>query len=186
MTEKDHTEKNPWQTLNSEVKYENPWIKVTEHQVINFSGEAGIYGTVDFKHHAIGIIPVDEDGNTWLVGQYRYPLKQYSWEIPEGGGKIDVDPLDSARRELEEETGLTAGKWDEILNTHLSNSVSNEWGVIYVATDLTEGEPKPESDEDLVVRKLPLKDAIEMVHRGEITDSLSVMGLLKMQIIRNL
>ncbi len=186
MTEKEATENNPWKTLSSEVKYENPWIKVTEHQVVNFSGEPGIYGTVHYKHLAIGIIPVDEQGNTWLVGQHRYPLDQYSWEIPEGGGKIGIDPIESAQRELQEETGLMANKWEELLNTHLSNSVSDEWGVIYLATDLTEGEPKPESDEDLIVRKLPLVEAIDMVHKGEITDSLSVMGLLKMQIIRKI
>src|SRR5687767_10265505 len=106
--------KNPWKKLSAEIKYENPWIKVEEHQVLNPAGNPGIYGKVHFKNLAIGVIPIDENGNTWIVGQYRYPLDEYSWEIIEGGGKLGVDPLVSAKRELLEEAGIIAEEWELI------------------------------------------------------------------------
>jgi ADP-ribose pyrophosphatase len=147
--------------------------------VINPAGGAGIYGEVHFKNLAIGILPLDEHHNTWLVGQYRYPLQAYSWEIPEGGGPLGTDPLDSAKRELLEETGLTAGSWQEIQRMHLSNSVSNELAIIYIASNLTQGEAEPEETEQLAIRKLPFAQAFDMVIRGEITDSMSVAAILK-------
>jgi ADP-ribose pyrophosphatase len=172
-------ETNPWVTLDSRKIYENNWIGLTEHQVINPAGGAGIYGEVHFKNLAIGILPLDEHHNTWLVGQYRYPLQAYSWEIPEGGGPLGTDPLDSAKRELLEETGLTAGSWQEIQRMHLSNSVSNELAIIYIASNLTQGEAEPEETEQLAIRKLPFAQAFDMVIRGEITDSMSVAAILK-------
>ncbi|MCO6500093.1 MAG: NUDIX hydrolase [Vicingus serpentipes] len=128
---------NPWKTLKSEIKYDNPWIKVIENQTINSSGNEGIYGVVHYKNIAIGIIPLDEEYNTWIVGQYRYPLKQYSWEICEGGGPIGTSPLESAQRELLEEMGIKANEWSELLRSHLSNSVSDELGILYVSKDLS-------------------------------------------------
>ena len=178
----DQTE-NPWETLAVKNIYENPWISVTEHEVINPGGGKGIYGKVHFKSLAIGILVLDEEGNTWLVGQYRYPLGQYSWEIPEGGGEHGTDPLESAKRELQEETGLTAGTWSEMQRIHLSNSVSDELGIIYLAKDLSYGKSSPEETEKLAIRKLPLKDAFEMVMNGEITDSLSVAAILKAKVL---
>ncbi|MCB0380563.1 MAG: NUDIX hydrolase [Flavobacteriales bacterium] len=175
--------KNPWKTKHSELKYENPWISVTEHQVVNAAGNDGIYGTVHFKNIAIGIIPLDKDNNTWLVGQFRYPLNQYSWEICEGGGKHHVDPLTSAKRELLEELGIKAEKWEKLLDMHLSNSVSDEVGIIYIAKDLTYHNPEPEEDEILELKKVSLNDAYNMVMNGEITDSLSVAGILKTKIL---
>ncbi|TDG35330.1 NUDIX hydrolase [Pedobacter changchengzhani] len=174
---------NPWQTLNSDVRYDNNWINLTEHQVINPSGGNGIYGVVHFKNIAIGILPLDRDYNTWLVGQYRYPLNAYSWEIPEGGGVLGIDPLESARRELLEETGLSAKKWTEIQRMHLSNSVSDEFAIMYVATDLIEGIAMPEETEQLIVKKLPFNDAYAMVMNGVITDSMSVACILKAKIM---
>jgi 8-oxo-dGTP pyrophosphatase MutT (NUDIX family) len=171
--------KNPWQILSSLQIYENPWIKVQEDQVLNPSGNPGIYGTVHFKNKAIGIIPIDEEGYTWLVGQYRYPLNEYSWEIPMGGGKIGIDILESAQRELKEETGLTAEKWTKIARIHTSNSVTDEEGFVFLAEKLTLGETEFEDTEDLQIKKIKLSEAIEMVMRDEITDSLSVGGLLK-------
>ncbi|WP_129714264.1 NUDIX hydrolase [Pedobacter sp. SYP-B3415] len=176
-------EENPWQTLGSRLIYENPWISLTEHVVINPNGGSGIYGEVHFKNYAIGVIPVDHEGNTWLVGQYRYPLKAYSWEIPEGGGKLDQSPLEGAKRELLEETGFTASDWQELQRMHLSNSVSDELGVIFIARGLTAGDAQPEETEALTLRKLPLAEAIEMVLRGEITDSMSVAGLLRVKLL---
>lgn len=173
------TEFNPWQTLNQEVIYDNPWIQVTHRQVITPAGTPGIYGVVHFKNQAIGIIPIDEAGHTWLVGQYRYPLDAYSWEIPEGGCPLSDDPLAAAQRELQEETGLTAQYWELILEFHLSNSVTDERGKVYVARGLSQGVATPEDTEQLQLRRLPLEEAIAMVDRGEITDALAVMGLLR-------
>jgi ADP-ribose pyrophosphatase len=178
--------KNPWTTLDVLKVYENRWISVDEHQVINPSGGRGIYGKVHFHNKAIGVIPVDDENNTWLVGQWRYPLSEWSWEIPEGGGQLSDDPLEAARRELKEETGLTAQKWTLIQRTHLSNSVSDEEGLIFLAEGLQHGEAEPEETEDLVIRKIPLKEALAMVLDGRITDSLTVMGLLKLARLRNI
>jgi len=176
-------EKNPWTTLESRKIYENNWIGLTEHDVINPSGGKGIYGQVHFKNLAIGILPLDEEKNTWLVGQYRYPLNAYSWEIPEGGGPLHLPALDSAKRELLEETGLRASHWQQILQMHLSNSVSDELAIIYLATGLTEGESEPEETEQLCIRKLPFEKAYQMVLHGEITDSMSVAAILKTKIL---
>jgi len=176
-------EKNPWTTLSSEVKYDNPWIKVTEYQVLNPSGGAGIYGVVGFKNLAIGILPLDEDLNTWLVGQYRYTLNEYSWEIPEGGGPEGSTPLESAQRELIEETGITAQKWTKILDMNTSNSVTDEVGVAYIAQDLSFGEAAPEDTEDLQVRKLPFQEVFEMAMRGDIQDGLSLVTIFKTKLL---
>jgi 8-oxo-dGTP pyrophosphatase MutT (NUDIX family) len=176
----DEKIKNPWTTLSGEVKYDNPWITVTEYQVLNPAGGKGIYGKVHFKNKAIGIIPLDRDLNTWLVGQYRYTLNQWHWEIPEGGGALERDPVESAKRELQEETGRTAATWTEIVHLHTSNSVTDEEGHIFLAEDLTQGASNLEETEaDLQVRKVPFTEALRMVLAGEITDSMSVMGILK-------
>jgi len=176
-------EQNPWQTLQSQLKYENPWISVTEHQVIHPSGNPGIYGTVHFKSKALGIIPLDEHLNTYLVGQYRYALREYSWEIPMGGGKLDIDILTSAQRELKEETGLIAAKWTNIARIHTSNSVTDEEGFVFLAEELTQAETEFEETEQLQIKKLPLTEALAMVMRNEITDAISVAGLLKLKLL---
>ncbi|HNT51148.1 MAG TPA: NUDIX hydrolase [Cyclobacteriaceae bacterium] len=171
---------NPWKTLSSTEKYDNRWINVTEYQVINPGGGKGIYGKVHFKNKAIGIVPLDVEGNTWLVGQWRYTLNEWSWEIPEGGGALDSDPIDSAKRELREETGLVAKHWSMIQRVHLSNSVSDEEGFIFLAEDIKQEENNPEETEaDLKVWKIPFKDAYQMVMDGKITDSLSVTAILR-------
>ncbi|PIB34772.1 DNA mismatch repair protein MutT [Reichenbachiella sp. 5M10] len=171
--------KNPWTKLSGKEIYSNPWIQLEEHQVINPRGGQGIYGKVHFKGKAIAIIPIDEEGNTWLVGQYRYTLDEYSWEVPMGGGPLDEDIVEAGRRELKEETGLIAERWDNIARIHTSNSVTDEEGFIFVARGLTQGETEFDETEDLAIRKLPLQEAVEMVMSGEITDSLSMAGLLK-------
>ena len=174
---------NPWQICASEKIYDNPWISLTEHQVINPSGGEGIYGCVHFKNIAIGIVVLDADNYTWLVGQYRFPLDQYSWEIPEGGGALDTDPLTSAQRELLEETGISASSWVELQRIHLSNSVSDELGIIYLARDLSYGQAEPEETEQLKTLKIPFEEAYQMVLSGQITDSLSVAALLRLKIM---
>lgn len=174
---------NPWVSVTRRGIYENNWIGLTEHEVINPSGGKGIYGVVHFKNLAIGILPLDDELNTWIVGQYRFPLNAYSWEIVEGGGAHGTDPLDSAKRELLEETGLMAVNWMEIQRMHLSNSVSDELSIIYIARGLSQGQAEPEETEQLTVRKIPFEDAYEMVMSGEITDSMSVAAILKTKIL---
>jgi 8-oxo-dGTP pyrophosphatase MutT (NUDIX family) len=177
---------NPWKTLSTKEVYDNKWIRVEEHQIINPSGGPGIYGKVLFKNKAIGIIPIDEHGNTWLVGQHRYTLNEYTWEIPEGGCPVGTLPLDSAKRELKEETGITASHWEQIMRFHTSNSVTDEEGFIFLAENLTFGESELEETEaDLVVKKLPFTEALQMVMSGAITDSMSVAGILKVARLRN-
>lgn len=176
-------EENPWQTIDKETVYENPWIKVTHNNVLNPSGNPGIYGVVHFKNKAIAIIPLDENNNTWLVGQYRYTLERYSWEIPEGGGPLHDSPLASAKRELLEETGISAKTWISAGTLHLSNSITDEEAFLYVAKDLTFGEAQPEETEDLRVKKLPFQEVVEMVMNGEITDGLAVAAILKIKLM---
>jgi 8-oxo-dGTP pyrophosphatase MutT (NUDIX family) len=174
---------NPWTILTEKKIYENPWIKITEFDVINPSGGKGIYGKVHFQNIATGAIPLDENLNTWLVGQYRFPLNQYSWEIPEGGGAFGEDPLDSAKRELLEEAGLIAEEWTQIVEMHLSNSVSDEYAVIYLARKLTQQTASPEETEQLQIKKLPFEEVYQMVERGEITDAMSVAAILKVKLM---
>ncbi|GAB1446060.1 MAG: NUDIX hydrolase [Cyclobacteriaceae bacterium] len=176
---------NKWQTISQQKIYENPWIRLEEHQVINPAGGEGIYGKVVFKNKAVGIVPLDKDNCIWLVGQHRYTLNTWSWEIPEGGSPLDVDPLESAKRELKEETGLTAHSWTEIARVYLSNSVSDEEGFLFLAEDLEIGLTHLEDSEaDLQVKKLSFEEALKMVENGEITDSLSVIGILKVARIK--
>jgi 8-oxo-dGTP pyrophosphatase MutT (NUDIX family) len=178
--------KNPWTIKSTQLVYENPWIAVEEHQVITPTGSNGIYGKVCFKNKALGIIPIDEHLNTWLVGQYRFALNEYSWEIPMGGGIVGNDILESAKRELKEETGLIANKWTELMRIHTSNSVTDEEGFVFLAEELTEGMPEFDETEDLKIKKLPLSEALDMVMTGKITDSISVGGLLKLARLYNI
>ncbi|MGK6352990.1 NUDIX domain-containing protein [Parapedobacter sp. DT-150] len=169
---------NNWETIHNDPVYENPWIRVEHRDVITPAGTPGIYGVVKFKNKAIGIIPVDDEGFVYLVGQYRYALDEYSWEIPEGGGPLQEDPLETAKRELKEETGLTAETWQRIGRIHTSNSVTDEEGFIFLAQGLQQGVAEPEETEELRVRRIPLHEAVDLVMRSEITDSISVCAIL--------
>ena len=171
---------NPWECKSSKDIYENPWISVIEDQVLRPNKSEGIYGKVHFKNKAIGIIPLDEKLNTWLVGQYRYTLNEYSWEIPTGGVPLAEDTIDGAKRELKEETGLIANKLTNLLKIHTSNSVTDEFGYIFIAEDLIQGEMDWDETEELQIKKLPLKEALNMVMENQITDSLSIVGILKL------
>jgi 8-oxo-dGTP pyrophosphatase MutT (NUDIX family) len=175
--------RGPWTTVKEEERYRSPWIAVSQHEVIDPSGRPGIYGVIHFVNLAVGIVPLDDDLNTWIVGQYRYPTQTYSWEIPEGGGKRDLPPLESAVRELREETGISARRWTEILRMDLSNSASDEQAIIYVAQDLDFHAPEPDHNEELALRKLPFAELFGMVMRGEITDSLTVAAVMKVKLM---
>ena len=177
------TTSNPWIPQSSRQIFENPWLSLHEDEVINPGGGISHYGKINFKNLAIGIIPLDEDNNTWLVGQYRYVPDCYSWEIPMGGGPLTIDPLESARRELKEETGLIADHWQELMKLHTSNSVTDERGLVYIARGLTQGETEFEEAEDLLIQKVSLDEAIERVMSGEITDAISVAGILKLRLL---
>ena len=176
---------NPWKTLSSEIKYDNQWIRVIENKVLNPAGKNGIYGVVHFKNKAIAVIPLDDDNNTWIVGQYRYTLNTYEWEVPEGGCPEGEDPVEGARRELEEETGLHAKQLDLIMEMELSNSVSDEISYTYLARGLSYVGSSPEETESLQVKKLPFEEVFQMVMRGEIKDALSVASILKVKLLLN-
>lgn len=173
-------ESNPWKTLDRRVVYDNPWIQVSQHQVIQPEGAKGIYGVVHMKNVATGVVPIDDDGFTWLVGQWRYTLNEYSWEIPEGGGDPGGPSLEAVQRELLEETGLQASEWHFLQEIHTSNSVTDEVAHIFVARGIEKvAEPSPDPSEKLEVKRVPLEKACEMVQTGEITDAVSVVGLLR-------
>ena len=171
---------NPWVTQSKKIVYENSWIQVEAHRVLNPVGKEGIYGTVHFKSIAVGAVPLNVNLDTWLVGQYRYTVDEYSWEIPEGGCPLNTDPLTTAKKELKEETGLVAKKWTKGLDRlWLSNSVCDEEAVFYVAQDLEMGESELEDTEDITLWKLPFEKACSMALNGEIRDILSVLSLIQ-------
>lgn len=172
--------KQPWKKLGSKIVYDNPWIRVEEHQVINPSGAESLYGKVCFKNRAVAILALDEARNLFLVGQHRYTLDEYAWELPMGGAPDNEDVLTAAKRELKEETGISASTWHEVMRLHTSNCITDELGLVYLARGLSHGEPQAEPTEDLTVRKLPLEDAVDWVLEGRITDAISAAGILRL------
>ena len=173
-----------WKKMSSRTVYENDWMEVREDHVINPGGGQNDYGYVHFKNVAVAIIALDDANNTWLVGQDRYTLGEYSWELPMGGAPLDELPLTAAKRELEEETGIRAANWEELMRLHTSNSITDELGYAYVATGLSFGETKFEETEDLEIRKLPLEDAVQLVFDGQITDAISAAALLRIHTVK--
>jgi 8-oxo-dGTP pyrophosphatase MutT (NUDIX family) len=173
------TGKNPWQRLDSQPIYANPWLRVREDQVINAAGNPGIYGVVEFAKLTAGILPLFDNGDTMIVGQWRYPLDCYSWELPEGGGSKDEPAIESARRELSEETGLKAAHWHAFLSVHTSNSVTDEIAHCFLAWELAEFAPQPDEDEALGLVRISFCDLLHHVETGAITDALTVAMVLK-------
>ncbi len=172
-----------WQTHSIEKVYDNPWITVSHRNVTAPTGTHCIYGLVHFKQLAVGVVPIDTEGYTWLVGQQRYTIDQYTWEIPEGGGAFDEDSIETAQRELLEETGISASRWTPLLELHTSNSVTDERAVAYVAQGLTFGDVAPDDTEILQVCRISLDDAIDRVIDGRITDGLAMAALMKVRIL---
>ncbi|HOE65615.1 MAG TPA: NUDIX hydrolase [Candidatus Hydrogenedentes bacterium] len=170
---------NPWKTLSSKPIYRNPWFSVREDQVTRPDGRPGIYGVVETRI-ATGAVAVTGDGEVYLVGQYRYPLDCYSWEVPEGGAEEGEDPLTAIQRELREEAGIVARTWTPLGGAiHLSNCISSETGYVFLAEDLTETDADPDETELLCVRKVPFAQALAMVDANEITDAVSIIALLR-------
>ena len=178
----EQTGKN-WKTHSVEQRYDNPWITVSHREVTAPTNKAGIYGHVHFKNKAIGIIPIDADGYTWLVGQARYTLQTYAWEIPEGGAPHGESVLAAAQRELQEETGVRAKRWTSLLKLHTSNSVTDEVAFAFVAQDLYAGKTAPDDTEELTLTRVHLQDAINMAMDGTISDGLAMASLLKVELL---
>lgn len=174
---------NPWKRISTRQVYDNPWISVREDAVVRPDGQPGIYGVVHFKNVAVGILAVEGEA-LYLVGQYRYTLGRYSWEIPEGGCPAGEDPLEAAKRELAEETGLRARRWIKLGEAHLSNSATDELAVWYLANELEHGESRPDGTERLLVRRVGLQGALEMAISGEITDALSMLAIMQLHLRR--
>lgn len=174
----------PWRRRGRRVAYENAWIRVFHDEVARPDGGRGVYGVVHFRHLAVGVLPLDADDRIVLVGQHRYPLDVMSWEIPEGGSPLGEDALEGARRELREETGLEASEWRSLGTYHLSNSVSDEEAVLYLATGLSDGAAAPDVTEELEIRRVGFDEAVAMVERGEITDAMSVIAILRLALER--
>ena len=171
--------RGPWTVTSKAKVFENPYIELHTYDGIRPDGAPGVYGVMSPKNHAILILPVFADGTTMLVGQHRFPLDNYSWEIPEGGSPKSVPPLDGAKRELKEETGLTAQHWREILQAETSNSVTDEQAFGFLAWDLEEGEQELEGTEVIERKRLPFLAALGMAVSGEIRDLPSVAMILK-------
>lgn len=178
MSSKDLKSVGPWRVKAQIRIFDNPWISVEDHQVIHPDGTPGEYGVVRFKNKAIGVLPIDQNGNVWLVGQHRFPSDKYSWELPEGGGPLKDDPLKAAKRELLEETGLKARCWEEFAAFDISNSVTDEKAICYFAWDLEEGVAAPDSSEALTLKRIPFQTLLDMVMKGEISDSLTIVMVL--------
>jgi 8-oxo-dGTP pyrophosphatase MutT (NUDIX family) len=174
----------PWRRRTRRIAYENPWITIWHDEVDRPDGSPGIYGTVHFANVAVGVVVLDDDDRVLLVGQHRYALDHYSWELPEGGVPADETPLDGARRELLEETGVTADEWRELVRFHLSNSVTDESGVVFAARAATHGTATPDPTEDLATRWVPFDDALAMIERGEIADAITILGLHRLALER--
>ena len=174
---------NPWSIIDQSVVYDNNWISLIHHNVLNPAGGKGIYGKVHFKNKAVAVVPIDENGDTYLVGQFRFTINEYSWEVPEGGAPLGEDSLEAAKRELLEETGLKADNWVRLGDAHLSNSVSDEYAEYYLATKLTQHEAEPEETEQLVMKKVPLQEAFAMANDGRIKDAFSLLALQKLELM---
>lgn len=179
---------NPWQIKSSEVLHDNPWSRLDAHDVIGPDGKDYTYHVTHFHNRACGVVPYEVRGGVpgvWLVGQTRFALNRYSWELPEGGVPEGEDVADAARRELKEEAGIEADTLTWLFDIHTSNSVTDEWGQVFLATGLTHGEPELEGTEDITALFVPLTEALDAISSGRITDAITVAGLYRTALMQH-
>jgi 8-oxo-dGTP pyrophosphatase MutT (NUDIX family) len=169
----------PWRSRASRLVYDNPWISLSEHDAEAPTGHRAPYGVLHFKNLAIAVLPLHDDGTITLVGQHRLPHAGYSWEIPEGGAPLGEEPLDGARRELREEAGLEAAQWREVLRVEMSNSVTDETGVGFIAIGLSEVAAEPDETESFALARIPFRAALDLAVTGALADMLTVAMLLR-------
>ena len=172
-----------WKEISKKTVYENPWIEVSESEVLTPKGKKEIYGKVHFKKKTVGILPIIDENKTILVGQHRFPTDSYSWEIPMGGVDLDEVPLDAAKRELKEETGIVADKWVKFLHLETSNSVSDEEAIVFYCHTISMVEQNPDDAEILEMKILDFNESLKKVNRREIKDAVSIAAILKMNLI---
>jgi len=172
-------ERNPWQRLSTRPIYETPWFSVRRDDVVRPDGQPGTYSVVHSERLAVGVVPLWDDGTVTLVGQWRYPLEEYSWEIPEGGGDPAREAIEAARAELREEAGIEAHGWVYLGRCHTSNCWTDEVGHLFLARALVQGVPEPGGDEEIATRRVPLAEALAMASDGRITDAISIVGLFR-------
>jgi 8-oxo-dGTP pyrophosphatase MutT (NUDIX family) len=183
MSSASDPHRNPWQTQATRIPFENRWIRVVQNDVLNPSGRPGEYTFVHFKFRAVAVVPLDEELHTWLVGQFRYATNSYQWEIPAGGCPENETPRQTAERELQEETGLVASRWEPIFqDLQMSNSITDEVAHAFLARNLAQAAANPEETEALALRRLSLDEAVRMALAGEIQDAFSVMTLMMLQL----
>jgi 8-oxo-dGTP pyrophosphatase MutT (NUDIX family) len=176
---------DPFEVLGRRAVYDSPWIRVREDRVRHRKGAEGRYAVCGFHRTACGVLALDEEDRVLLVGQWRYPLERYSWEIPEGGGDPGESPFEAIRRELREEAQVEAGIWEPLAFFHTSNSSTDEEAFLFLARDLRHAEGEAEDDEELALLREPFDSCISRVLRGEITDGLTVVALLALQARRS-
>ena len=169
----------PWGFTSERLVYENPWITLREFDAVAPTGANTIYGLIGFRNLAVGILPLYDDGTITLVGQHRFPAGDYSWEVPEGGVPLGLDPLEGAQRELREEAGLEASQWRQVLKYQLSNSVTDEHGIAFIATGLSRVAAEPDATEDFALARVPFREALDQALNGGIQDMISVAILLR-------
>jgi ADP-ribose pyrophosphatase len=170
---------DPFTIIASKIAYENAWIKVEHQEIIRPDGAPGVYGIVHFANRAVAVLPLEANGDVWLVGQWRRPLNAWSWEIPEGGVPFDEDLEAGARRELEEEAGLIAGTFLKVLEFDTSNCVTDEVGTSYIAYDLTQGTLAPDPTEVLSLRRVHFTDLLAEIDQGLIRDGPTLATVLR-------
>jgi 8-oxo-dGTP pyrophosphatase MutT (NUDIX family) len=175
---------NPWRRQKRAVAYENNWITVYHDEVRRPDNRPGVYGVVHYRNRSVGVVAIDSQDRVLLVGQFRYTLDRYSWEIPAGGCPGGEDTFETARRELQEETGYKAKSMRLLVRAHMSNCITDEEGYCYLAKELTPGPPVPEGTEDLQVRWEDFANVLQRIAAGEITDALTIIALQQTAILR--
>ena len=176
--------RDPWTRFEQKRLFENAWFTLESQDCLTPGGTPATYSWMHFKNRAVGVIPLHDDGTITLVGQYRYPLEQYSWELPEGGCPEGRALIDAARMELSEETGLSAETMEPFLKFHTSNSITDEYGELFLATGLTQGEAHPEDSEELRIRRVSLETLLDEIESGKITDAITIMGAQKLALMK--